>query len=463
LRPNGFPSEDGPVIGRHEVRYAKTPGGVHVAYTVVGDGPIDLLYVPGYTTNLLWQWELPTYARFLEQLASFSRLILVDRRGAGLSDRFSPQDLPPLEDLAADLEAVMLAVGSERTALLGTEDGCYVCCMFAATHPDRVDSLVLYAMDPGEPGVGLARPTPEREVFRKEVMREVDQHWGSREYAQWDMKVSHPSLYADDAFLSWYEVFLQLSASPTSAKGMLRIWFETDLWPVFPSIRVPTLILHRTGDILEPIAHARAAAETIPGARFVELPGDKHYLFEGAEDVVEEVEEFLTGSRHAAAPDRVLSTVLFTDIVGSTERASALGDQAWRQLLDEHNGRIRRQLERFRGREIDTAGDGFLATFDGPARAVHCAQAMISSVQELGLEIRAGCHTGEIELVGDDIRGIAVHIGARVGALAGPSEVLVSRTVKDLVAGSGLVFEDAGEHELKGVTDRWQLYRVVSA
>jgi pimeloyl-ACP methyl ester carboxylesterase len=445
-----------------ETRYAKTSEGVYVAYQVVGDGPIDLLYLPGYTSNLFWQWELPSYARFLEQLASFSRLILVDRRGTGLSDRFSPQDLPPLEDMADDLVTVMDAVGSERTALLGTEDGCFVCSMFAATHPDRTDAIVLYGMDPGAPGAGLAHPSPERVAFRDLVFRYVDERWGTREYARWDMKVSHPSLVADETFLAWYEVFLQLAASPTSAKGMLRIWFETDLWPVFPTIRVPTLVLHRTGDILEPIEHARAAAETIPDARMVELPGDKHYLFEGSEDVAEEVEEFLTGSRHSAEPDRVLATVLFTDIVGSTEKATELGDRGWRELLDQHNVRIRRQLERFRGREIDTAGDGFFATFDGPARAVRCAQAIGASVRELGMEIRAGCHTGEIELAGGDVRGIAVHIGARVSAVARPSEVLVSSTVKDLVAGSGLSFEDAGEHELKGVPDRWRLYRVVA-
>jgi len=445
-----------------ETRYAKTPEGVYIAYQVVGDGPIDLLFLPGYTSNLFWQWELPSYARFLEQLASFSRLILVDRRGTGLSDRFSPQDLPPLEDLADDLRTVMEAVGSERIALLATEDGCFVCSMFAATHPDRTDAVVLYGMDPGEPGVGLAHPSPERVPFLEELYHQVDEHWGTREYARWDMKVSHPSLIEDDVFLAWYEVFLQLAASPTSAKEMLRIWHEIDPWPVFATIRVPTLVLHRTGDILEPIEHARAAASKIPGARFVELPGDKHNLFEGAEDVAEEVEEFLTGSRHSAEPDRVLATVLFTDIVGSTEKASGLGDRGWRELLDEHNARIRRQLERFRGREIDTAGDGFLATFDGPARAVHCAQAIGASVRELGMEIRAGCHTGEIELASGDVRGIAVHIGARVSALAGPSEVLVSSTVKDLVAGSGLSFEDAGEHELKGVPDRWRLYRVVA-
>jgi len=442
-------------------RYAKTPGGVYVAYQVVGDGPVDLVFLPGYTTNLFWQWELPSYAAFLEQLASFARLILVDRRGAGLSDRFSPEHLPPLEDLADDLISVLDAVGSSRAALLGTEDGCFVSAMFAATHPERAEALILYGMDPGEPGKSLADASPERLAFRSEVFREIDERWGTREYARWDMRVSHPSLVDDEAFLSWYETFLRLSASPTSAKGMMRIWFETDLWPVFPTIRVPTLIVHRTADILQPVGNARAAADRIPGARFVELAGDQHYLFVNGSDIAEEVEEFLTGARHVAETDRVLATVLFTDIVGSTDRAAMLGDHRWKQLLADHDERIRKQLGRFRGREIDTAGDGFLATFDGPARAVRCAQAIVSATRELGLEIRAGCHTGEIELAGSNVRGIAVHIGARVAALAGTCEVLVSSTVKDLVAGSGLIFEDAGEHELKGVPDRWHLYRVV--
>jgi class 3 adenylate cyclase len=446
-----------------ETRYAKTSAGIYIAYQVVGNGPIDLLYLPGYASNLRWQWELPSYARFLMRLASFSRLIVVDRRGTGLSDRFSPKDLPPLEELADDIQTVMEAVGSERIALFGSEDGCFVCSMFAATHPDRTRSLVLYGMDPGAPDVDLAHPSPERAAFLDELLRQVDEHWGTREYARWDIEVSHPSLIDDEAFLAWYEVLLQLAASPTAAKEMLRIWHQIDPWPVFRSIRVPTIVVHRTGDTLMSIDHAKAASAKIPEGRFVELPGDKHNLFEGADDVADEIEEFLTGSRRAPDADRVLATVLFTDIVGSTKRAAEIGDAKWREVLDVHHSAIRTELDRFRGREIDTAGDGFLATFDGPARAVRCAQAIVSVVRQLGLEIRAGCHTGEIELAGDDIRGIAVHIGARVSALAGPSEVWVSSTVKDLVAGSGLVFEDLGEHELKGVPDRWRIYRAADA
>jgi class 3 adenylate cyclase len=442
-----------------QIRYAKTPSGINIAYQVIGDGPIDLLYLPGYASNLHWQWELPSYARFLTRLSSFSRLIVVDRRGAGLSDRFSPQDLPPLEELADDILTVMDAVGSKKLALLGSEDGCFVCSMFAATHPDRTSSLVLYGMDPGVPDVDLAHPLPERAAFLDELVRRVDEHWGTREYARWDIEISDPSLIDDQAFLAWYEVLLQLAASPTSAKEMLRIWHQIDPWPVFRSVRVPTIVVHRTGDTLMSIEHAKSAAAAIPEGRLVELPGDNHNLFVRASDVADEIEEFLTGSRRAPDADRVLATVLFTDIVGSTKKAAAMGDARWRDVLDVHHSAVRAELDRFRGREIDTAGDGFLATFDGPARAVRCAHAIVSSVRQAGLEIRAGCHTGEIELVGDDIRGIAVHIGARVSALAGPSEVLVSSTVKDLVAGSGLSFTDVGEHDLKGVPGRWRLFR----
>ena len=444
-----------------DVHYAKTPQGVHIAYQVVGDGPIDLLFVPGYASNLQWQWELPSYARFLERLASFSRLIIVDRRGAGLSDRFSPEDLPPLEDLADDLEVVLDAVGSTRAALFGAEDGGLICCMLAARRPDRISALIVYGMDPGGPDE--ARTDAEREAFWDDLLTRVDTSWGTPEYARWDIGLSNPSRVDDEALIEWLVVVQRLAASPGAAEAFLRLYHQTDVRGLLPAIGTPTLVLHRADDRLDPVGHARVTASLVPGAKLVELPGDDHYwVVSDTDDITDEIEEFLTGARQVASPDRVLATVLFTDVVGSTDRASAMGDRAWRELLEMHHQVIRRELLRFGGRERGTAGDGFFATFDGPARAVRCAVGASEAMEPLGIEIRAGVHAGEVELAADDVRGIAVHIGARVSALAAPREVLVSSTVKDLVAGSGLVFEDAGEHELKGVPDRWRLYRVLA-
>lgn len=438
-----------------EVRYAKTSDEVHIAYQVVGEGPIDLLFVPGYASNLHSQWELPTYARFLEHLASFSRLVCVDRRGAGLSDRFSPQDLPPLEDLAKDLEVVLDAVGSQRAAVFGLEDGGAIGCMLAATQPARLSALILYAMHPR----GLREGG---EAFWDEIFRRVDASWGTVEYARWDTGLANPSRVDDSSLVEWLVTHQRLSASPASATALLRIYRDTDLRGLLPAITVPTMVIHRADDQLTPFSESQAVADLIPGSKLVELPGDDHYWVVGNADIAEEVEEFLTGVRPRPDADRVLTTVLFTDIVASTQHATQLGDREWKALLERHDELLRREIHRLGGREIDTAGDGFFATFDGPARAVRCATAVGDVVRTLGLEIRAGCHTGEVELRGDNLAGIAVHIGARISALAQPSEVLVSQTVKDLVAGSGLVFEDAGEHELKGVPDRWRLYRVMA-
>ena len=437
-----------------EVRYARN-GDVAIAYQVLGDGPVDLLFVPGFASNLLWNWQLPLYARFLTSLASFSRLIVIDRRGTGLSDRFSPDDLPPLETLAEDLGVVLDAVGSPRAALFGCEDGGLTCSLFAATHPDRSRALVLYSMSPGRYEGGWSDETWQA------YLDAVATGWGTRSFAMYDYRQIAPSHLEDRAIQDWYVAYLQLGASPAAARALLRLYRETDVRSILPSIRVPTLVLHREGNDWEPNESSRITARLIPDARLVEPPGADHAWFLGDVDaLVAEVRAFLTGSRSVPDVDRVLSTVLFTDIVGSTERATELGDRAWRELLGRHDDRLRAELTHFGGREIDTAGDGFFATFDGPARAVRCAHASAEAVRELGIEIRAGVHTGEVELEGDDVRGIAVHIGARVAALAGRSEILVSSTVKDLVAGSGLVFEDAGEHELKGVPDRWHLYRV---
>jgi class 3 adenylate cyclase len=437
-----------------EIRYAKTPGGVHIAYQVVGDGPLDLVFIPGFFSNLRWHWELPSYARFLQRLAGFSRLIIVDRRGTGLSDRFSPDDLPPLEDLADDLEVVLDAVGSSSAALFGAEDAGAICALFAATRPERTSALILYAMDPGGPG---GDP-----VIWEELFHLVHSSWGTRELVLWDTALSDPSRLDDEEFLRWSEAMLQLSASPATAEALLRLYEQTDVRAILPAIAVPTLIIHRTGDGLIPVRSSRGVAAAISGSRLVELPGDEHYWATGDNDAIaDEIEEFLTGARRVPEHDRVLATVLFTDIVDSTSKSAAMGDRAWRDVRDHHDRIVREQIDQFRGREIKTMGDGFLATFDGPARGVRCAQTISTEVRPLGLQIRAGLHTGEVALDGDDIAGLSVAIGARVGAMAAPSEVLVSQTVKDLVAGSGLAFEDAGEHELKGVPDRWRLFRVV--
>ncbi len=444
-----------------QVRYARTSGGVHIAYQVVGEGPRDLVFVPGFFSNLQWQWELPSYARFLHRLAAFSRLIIVDRRGTGLSDRFSPDDLPPLEDLADDLEVVLDAVGTSSATLFGAEDGGAICSLFATSRPERSSGLILYAMNPGGPPLG--RTEEEREAFWQEMFDLVHTSWGTRTFARWDAAHSIPSRLDDEEFLRWYEAFLQLSASPSTAEALLRLMLQTDVRAILPTIAVPALVIHRTDDPLIPVEHSRAVASAIAGSRLVELPGDDHYWVTGDNDAIaDEIEEFMTGARPVPDHDRILATVLFTDIVDSTARSAAVGDRDWREVREHHDRIVREQIDRFRGREIKTMGDGFLATFDGPARGVRCAEAIATGVQPLGIEIRAGLHTGEVAFEGEDVSGLGVAIGARVGAKAAANEVLVSQTVKDLVAGSGLTFEDAGEHELKGVPDRWRLYRVVS-
>jgi class 3 adenylate cyclase len=445
-----------------EIRFAKT-GDVYIAYQVVGDGPVDLVFIHDWISNLELQWENPLHALFLERLSSFSRLLLFDKRGSGLSDRAVDLDLFSFEVRIDDVRAVMDAAGSEQAVVFGhSDDGGPLAAFFAAAYPERTRGLILFesrakmlkaadypwGYEPTGPDVWAA----ERESF-----------WGTDAYARRWLRELAPSVANDDRIVRWYSRLLRQSSSPGSEELFERITGTFDIREVLPTIHVPTLVLHRTGDQDNPVDAGRDLADRIAGARFVELPGIDSYPWAGdQEPLLAEVEAFVTGSRPAEASDRVLASVLFTDIVGSTEKASQLGDAGWKELLARHHGAVRVELERYRGREVETAGDGFLATFDGPARAVRCARAIADAVRPLGLEIRAGVHTGEIELDGEGVRGIAVHIGARVGALAGPGEVLVSQTVKDLVAGSGLVFEDAGEHELKGVPDRWRLYRVVS-
>ena len=436
-----------------ETRHAKS-GDINIAYQVVGGGPLDLVLVPAFVSHLDLDWEEPRYAHFLRRLASFSRLIRFDKRGTGLSDR--PGGLPDLETRMDDVRAVLDTVGSERAALLGYSEGGPMCILFAATYPERTSALVLYGTyakrrDPDD-DYPWAATWEERQAYADQVERE----WGTEA----DLGTMAPN--ADDAMVRWWRARARASASPGAAKALILMNSQIDVRGVLSSLRVPTLVLHRRGDHDSRLDEGSYIAEHIPGARFVELEGEDHVPSIDSDQILDEVEEFLTGARRGPEPDRVLATVLFTDIVGSTERASELGDRRWRELLERHQAVVRRELERFWGREIDTAGDGFLATFDGPARAVRCARAIGNGVRGLGIEVRAGLHTGECEVLGDKVAGVAVHTGARVAGAAGPGEVLVSNTVRDLVAGSGIQFEDRGEHELKGVGS-WRLYSVVDA
>ena len=439
-----------------ETRYARS-GDVNIAYQVTGAGPRDLVYVPGWVSNIELMWEEPAMARFLERLASFSRLILFDKRGTGLSDRVSNEELPTLEQRMDDVRAVLETVGSERAALFGHSEGGNMCVLFAATYPERTAALITLGCfakrrDPDDDYPWA--PTAEN---RQETAADVEREWGHLRAE--DVEYYAPSRAADEQFVRNLERYLRRAASPGAAAALVRMNSYIDVREVLRTIRVPTVILHRTGDHDVNVAEGRYLASKIPGAKFVELAGADHWISAGDTDAVaDEIEEFLTGTRPVPEPDRVLATVLFTDIVGSTERAAKMGDRGWRDLLGAHDAAVRRELERFRGREVDTAGDGFLATFDGPARAVRCAISAGEAVRELGMEIRAGVHTGECELDGRKIRGIAVHTGARVASLARAGEVLISHTVKDLVAGSGLGFEDRGVHELKGVPGEWRLY-----
>ena len=438
-----------------EVRYA-TSGDVNIAYQVVGAGPPDLVFVQGWVSNLDSFWQEPAHSRFLRRLASFSRLILFDKRGTGLSDSVPVSELPSLEQRMDDVRAVLDAVGSERAALMGLSEGGPMCILFAATYPERTAALVMigaYARRLWAEDYPFGASQQDYDAF----LGEIEHGWGGPV----GLDVRAPSVARDERFRAWWSTNLRMSASPAAAYALTRMNGEIDVRHVLPTVSAPTLVLHRVGDRSLPVEGSRYMAERIPGARLVELPGDDHLPAVGDQDaILDEIEEFLTGVRRGPDPDRVLATVLFTDVVGSTERASELGDRDWRELLEQHHALVRRELERWRGREVDTAGDGFLATFDGPARAIRCACAVRDAVRELGLEIRAGLHTGECDILGSSVSGIAVHIGARVAALAGAGEVLVSSTVKDLVAGSGIVFSERGEQVLKGVPERWRIYAV---
>jgi pimeloyl-ACP methyl ester carboxylesterase len=438
---------------RPETRYAKS-GDLNIAYQVVGKGPVDLVLVPGFVSHLDIDWDDPRSAHFLRRLASFSRLIRFDKRGTGLSDRVQLTDLPTLEDRIDDVRAVLDAVASERAAVFGYSEGGPMCVVFAATYPERTAALVLYGTyakrrDPDD-DYPWAPTSDERKAYADQIERE----WA------WEADMRRMAPNADDAMARWWAARAHAAASPGAARALIAMNSQIDVRAVLPTIRVPTLVLHRRGDRDSNPEEGRYIAERIPGGRFVELSGDDHVPWIDADQVVDEIEEFLTGVRPVPERDRVLATVLFTDIVGSTERAADVGDRRWRDVLAAYHAAVRAELDRFRGREIDTAGDGFFASFDGPARAIRCAHAIRDAVRALGLELRTGLHTGECEVIGDKLGGIAVHIGARVAGEARPGEILVSSTVKDLVAGSGIDFDDRGVRVLKGIPGDWHMFAV---
>jgi class 3 adenylate cyclase/alpha-beta hydrolase superfamily lysophospholipase len=441
-----------------ETCYARAADGIHVGFQVVGSGSVDIVFVPYDYSNIEASWDFPPFVSFVKELGTVGRVILFDRRGAGTSDRSWAGDAATIEAQMDDIRAVMDAAGSERAFLFGIESGAALCFTFAATHPERAAGVIVH----GPTVRGMAAddyPTWSAEDF-EEWYAKIEEGWGTPAFVREMCETLSPSLATDDALVDAFGKLIRLSASPGDAIARDRAVQETDVRHILPTIQVPTLVLHRTGDRLEPVEAGRYVAAHTPGARFVELEGEDHIF--PLDDLVPHIRAFIGSLRSEQEGfDRVLATVLFTDIVDSTAQAAAVGDARWRDIRSRHDQIVRSQLARYRGREIKTMGDGFLATFDGPARGVHAAQGIAGAMRPLEIEIRAGLHTGEIALDGDDVSGLGVAIGARVGALAGPSQVLVSQTVKDLVAGSGLVFEDAGEHELKGVPDRWRLYRVV--
>lgn len=433
-----------------KTRYTKT-GDVHIAYQVFGEGAVDLVIVPGFISHIENYWDEPTFARWLRQLGTFCRVVMFDKRGTGLSDRV--RDLPGMDERMDDVRAVLDAVGIERAAIFGVSEGGSLATLFAASHPDRSQALIVYG--------AFARFTswfPTQEALEG-LFQYIDRDWGSGE----SLPMFSPSKKDDPAFREWWGKFERLGASPGAATTLMRMNSQIDISGILPSVSVPTLVIHRTNDVTVNVEGGRLLADRIPGATYVELPGFDHlpWVGENSSQILDAMAHFLTGRSQPVEIDRILATVLFTDIVDSTKRMAEIGDHRWRELRDQHDTLIRRELARHRGREVETAGDSFLATFDGPARAIRCAQAIGDALRPLGIQIRAGLHTGEIELMGEKVGGLAVHVGARVAGLAGAGEVLVSSTVKDLVAGSGLQFGQHGTHVLKGVPGEWRVFAVV--
>ncbi len=437
-----------------ETKYAQS-GDVSIAYQVVGSGPLDLLIVPGFISHLEQAWEDPAYSRFLKRLASFSRLIQFDKRGTGLSDRIA--GIPTLEERMDDVRAVMDATGSERAALFGVSEGGSMSILFSATYPERTSALILYG--------SIARGSWAPDYSWGDRLDQEHEDWLEGWRKEWGgpygIETFAPSAAHDAQFRQWWAKYLRLGASPSAVINVFRMNAAIDVRDILPAVHVPTLVLHRLDDQAIEIEHGRYIAQHIPGARLVELSGDDHLWWVGdSESIVNEIQEFLTGERPVVEPDRVLATVLFTDIVDSTKRAAEMGDRRWRDLLDRHNTVMHTEIDRFKGRVVKSTGDGFLATFDGPARAIHCALAASEEARRLGIEIRSGLHTGEVELIDGDVGGIAVHTAARVLAEASASEVWTSRTVKDLVAGSKFKFSERGTYNFKGVPGDWQLFTV---
>jgi pimeloyl-ACP methyl ester carboxylesterase/class 3 adenylate cyclase len=437
----------------HVTRYARS-GAINIAYQIIGEGTLDLVLIPGWVSNIELAWDEPRFARFLGRFAAFSRLLLFDKRGTGLSDRVS--ELPTLEQRMDDVRAVMDAADSERAAIVGYSEGGTMSALFAASYPDRTSSLVMYGAYPKRvrsPDYPWAPTAEERERWLTQIVDD----WGSPVR----LEALAPSLASDARFRDWWATYLRQSASPGAAQALSRMNSAVDIRQILPSIRVPTLILHRSDDRICPPEGSRYMADRIPGATFVELPGPDHLPFAGdVEALVDVIEQFLTGAPPPVAVDRVLMTLLSVDIVESTRHASQLGDRRWRDLLAAYRAAVEAQIVRFRGIQRSVTGDGVLATFDGPARAIRCATAIVDASEALGLSIRAGVHTGECDLAGQDVAGIAVHIAARVGDLASPSEVVVTGTVKDLVAGSQLRFKDRGRRTLQGVPGFWHILAV---
>ena len=414
-----------------KTRYAKS-GDVHIAYQVFGEGPVDLVFVPGFISHIENYWDEPSFARWLRRLGSFSRVIMFDKRGTGLSDQVS--ELPGMDQRMDDIRVVMDAVGIERAGIFGLSEGGSLSTLFAASHPDRAQSLIVCGSF-----AQFSSWIPTQDAL-EDFLQYVDNNWGSGE----SMLMFAPSKEGDLAFQQWWGKFERLGASPAAAITLLRMNSQIDITDILPSVNVPTLVIHRKDDVTVNVEGGRLLAERIPDSKYVELSGADHlpWIGENSGQILDEMEQFLTGERSTPSIERVLATVVFTDIVGSTARAQALGDRAWGDLLGLHDKSVRQELARFRGNEVKWTGDGFLAAFDRPARAIQCSLAIINTVKTLGIEVRVGIHTGEVEYIKNDIRGIAVHIASRVANLANGGEVVVSRTVKDLVAGSGIAFED---------------------